>query len=87
MEDGAEGEGGQGDAEQVFAAADQGEDGMQQAERIKRGGHAQPDDAHFSHGVVFSVQYIASPKADRAGSYNSRRCSAHYLPGYSRFAC
>ena len=23
---------------------------MQQAERIKRGGHAQPDDTHLSHG-------------------------------------
>ena len=30
----------------------QGEDGMQQAERIERGGDAQPDDAHFSHGAI-----------------------------------
>ena len=52
MEDRAEGEGAQGDAEQVLAAADQGEDGVQQAERIQRGGHAQPDDAHFSHGAI-----------------------------------
>ena len=63
MEDGAQDEGGQRDAEQVFAAANQGEDGMQQAERIKRGGHAQPDDAHFSHGlrvfIVLKQQYIA----------------------------
>ena len=50
VEDGAQGEGGQGDAEEVLAAANQGKDGVQQAERIERGGHAQPDDAHFSHG-------------------------------------
>ena len=40
------------DAEEVLAAANQGEDGVQQAERVKRGGHAQPDDAHFSHGRI-----------------------------------
>ena len=39
-------------AKQVLAAADQGEDGMQQAEGVQRGGHAQPDDAHFSHGAI-----------------------------------
>ena len=50
VEYGAQGEGGQGDAKQVLAAADQGENGMQQTERIERGGHAEPDDAHFSHG-------------------------------------
>src|SRR5450759_3809403 len=50
VEYGAQGEGGEGDAKQVLAAANQGENGMQQAERIERGGHAEPDDAHFSHG-------------------------------------
>ena len=35
---------------EVLAAPNQGENGMEQAERIKRGGHAKPDDAHFSHG-------------------------------------
>ena len=39
-------------AEQMLAAADQGKDGVQQAERIQCRGHAQPDDAHFSHGAV-----------------------------------
>ena len=47
-------------AEQVLAVADQGEDGVQQAERIQGRGHAQPDDAHFSHearrlGVVETI--------------------------------
>ena len=50
MEDRAEAEGAQRHAEEVFAPADQGKDGVQQAERVQRGGHAQPDDAHFSHG-------------------------------------
>ena len=52
VEDRAQGEGGQRDAEEVLAAADQGEDGMQEAERVKRGGHAEPDDAHFCHGRI-----------------------------------
>ena len=39
-------------AEQEFAAANQSEDGVQQAERVKRRGHAKPDDAHFSHGAI-----------------------------------
>ena len=52
VEDRAQGEGGQGDAEEVLAAADQGKNGMQQTERVQRGGHAQPDDAHFSHGRI-----------------------------------
>src|ERR1035441_758897 len=50
VEDGAQGEGGHGDAKQVLAAAHQGKNGMQQTERIERCGHAEPDDAHFSHG-------------------------------------
>ncbi len=49
MEDRAEAEGAQRHAEQVLAAADQGKDGVQQAEGIQGRGHAQPDDAHFSH--------------------------------------
>ena len=48
----ADGECAQRDAEEVFAFADQGEDGVQQAERIKGGGHAQPDDTHFGHGRI-----------------------------------
>ena len=52
MEDGADGEGGEGDAEEMFAPADQGKDGVQEAEGVQRGGHAQPDDAHFSHGAI-----------------------------------
>ena len=55
----------------LLAAADQGEDGVQQAERIQRGGHAQPDDAHFSHGRVGSAspnsQYIAAKVAGTGG--------------------
>src|SRR5450759_517934 len=56
VEYGAQGEGGQGDAKQVLAAANQGENGMQQTERIKRGGHAKPDDAHFSHGRIGELE-------------------------------
>src|ERR1035437_5408215 len=52
----AQGEGGQGDAKQVLAAANQGEDGMQEAERVERGGHAKPDDAHFSHGRIGELE-------------------------------
>src|SRR3954454_21198317 len=36
----------------MFAAADQGKNRMQEADRIKRGGHAQPDYAHFCHGRI-----------------------------------
>ena len=42
----------EGDAEQLLAPAHQGEDGMQQTQRVERGGHAKPDDAHFSHGAI-----------------------------------
>ena len=49
VEDGANGEGPERDAEEVLAIANQGKDGMQEAERVKRGGHPQPDDAHFGH--------------------------------------
>src|ERR1035437_8235240 len=56
VEYGAQGEGGQGDAKQVLAAANQGENGMQQTERIKRGGHAKPDDAHYSHGRIGELE-------------------------------
>ena len=52
MKDGAEAEGAEGDAEEVLAPADQGKDGVQETEGIQRGGHAQPDDAHFSHGAI-----------------------------------
>jgi hypothetical protein len=52
VEDRTQGKGGQGDAKQVLAPADQGKNGMEQAERIERGGHAEPDDAHFSHGRI-----------------------------------
>ena len=40
------------EAKQVLAAANQGKNGMEQTERIERGGHAEPDDAHFSHGRI-----------------------------------
>ena len=56
VEDRAEAEGAERDAEQVLAAPDQGKDGMQQAERIQRRGHAQPDDAHFSHGRIGELE-------------------------------
>ena len=36
-------------AEQVLAVANQGEDGVQQAQRIQSRRHAQPEDAHISH--------------------------------------
>ena len=41
---------GERNPEEVLAFADQREDGVQQAERVQGRGHAQPDDAHFSHG-------------------------------------
>ena len=44
-----EAESAQRDTEQLLAPADQGEDGMQEAEGVQGGGHAKPDDAHFSH--------------------------------------
>ena len=41
-----------GTVKEVLAAANQGKDGMEQTERIERGGHAEPDDAHFCHGRI-----------------------------------
>ena len=52
VEDRPQDEGPQRHAEQVLAAADQRKNGVQEAERVQSRGHRQPDDAHFSHGVV-----------------------------------
>ncbi len=43
-------------AKQVFLFADQSKNGVQQTHRVQRGGHAQPDDAHFSHGRSGNVE-------------------------------
>jgi hypothetical protein len=45
----ADGKRAERNAEEVLAFADQGKDGVQQAERVQGRGHAQPDDTHFSH--------------------------------------
>jgi hypothetical protein len=52
MEDGTDGEGAQRDAKQVFAAPDEGKDRVHETDGVQRGGHAQPDDAQFSHGAI-----------------------------------
>src|ERR1035441_3918233 len=49
-------------AKQVFAPPDERKNGMQQPQRVQGSRHAQPDDAHFSHGFpdvsVLKHQYI-----------------------------
>jgi hypothetical protein len=52
MEDGANAECAEGDAEEMLAAPDEGEDRVDKTEGVQRGGHAQPDNAHFSHGAI-----------------------------------
>ena len=42
----------EGYAEEMFASPHQRKDGVHETEGVQRGGHAQPDNAHFSHGAI-----------------------------------
>ena len=58
MEQRAQPECAERDPEKAFAAAQNGEDGVDQAEGIKSGGHTKPENAGFAHDVrKVSLQY------------------------------